>query len=128
MVYRTGADIVLVLHFLFVLFVVAGAFLLLRFPRIAYLHIPVALWGVFVEVSGRLCPLTILENHWRHSAGQEGYSSSFIEHYLMPLIYPAELTREIQFGIAAIVALINGAVYGWLMYRWWQTRWPGSRH
>ncbi len=73
MVYRTGADIVLVLHFLFVLFVVAGAFLLPRFPRIAYLHIPVALWGVFVEVSGRLCPLTILENHWRHSAGQEGH-------------------------------------------------------
>ena len=122
MLYGIGADIALVLHLAFVLFVVAGALLVLRFPKLIWLHIPAAVWGIFVELSGRICPLTTLENHWLRAAGQDGYSESFIQHYLVPIIYPAGLTRESQFVIAVVVVLINGAAYGWLLFRWWQVR------
>ena len=122
MVYRIGADLVLLLHLAFVVFVVAGVFLVLRFSRLAWIHVPAACWGIFVELSGRICPLTTLENYWLRLAGSDGYAESFIQHYFVPLIYPAGLTREIQFLIAVIVALINAAAYGWLLYRWLRDR------
>lgn len=122
MLARIAADLVLLLHLIFVIFVVVGAIAVLRFPRLAWIHIPAAGWGIFVELSGRVCPLTTLENHLLRSAGMDGYSESFIQHYLVPIIYPAGLTREIQFAIAVIVALINGAAYGWLLYRSWRGR------
>jgi hypothetical protein len=116
MIYRLLADFVLVLHFLFIGFVVFGGLLVLRFPKIALAHIPAACWGVFIELTGGLCPLTVVEVRLRRIAGDAGYSGSFIEHYLLPIIYPAELTRDIQFGLAGVVILINIAIYG-ILYR-----------
>ncbi|MBT8078353.1 MAG: DUF2784 domain-containing protein [Gammaproteobacteria bacterium] len=118
MIYRISADAVLLLHLLFVVFVVAGALLVIRTPVLAWLHVPAACWGLFVELTGRICPLTTLENHLLVKAGIGGYPESFVEHYLVPIIYPSGLTRGVQITMAAIVALINGAAYGWMIYKW----------
>lgn len=113
-----AADAVLLLHGLFIAFVVGGAALLWRWPGLIWAHVPAALWGVYVEFSGRVCPLTPLENRLRRAAGEQGYSSGFIEHYLLPLIYPEGLTRETQWLLGAAVLLINGLFYGlWLAWR-----------
>ena len=125
MFYRIAADAVLLVHLVFVVFVVAGALLVMRRQWVAWLHIPAAAWGIFVELTGRICPLTTLENYLLEKAGLGGYSESFIQHYLVPIIYPAGLTRDTQFAIAVIVAFINGAAYGWILYRYWQGRRPG---
>ncbi len=114
MAHRFAADLVLVAHFAFIAFVVAGGLLVLRWRWLAALHLPAAVWGVFVEVTGRLCPLTDWENALRTAAGESGYAGSFVEHYLVPVIYPAGLTRDAQFVLAAAVIAINVAVYGWL--------------
>lgn len=116
------ADLVLVLHLAFVVFVVLGGLLVLRHRWIVYLHIPAASWGAFIEISGRICPLTIWENSLRRSAGESGYAESFIEYYLLPIIYPAGLTRNVQFVIAGIVIFANIVIYGWLLYRWRKSR------
>jgi hypothetical protein len=105
------ADGVLVLHLGFILFVMLGGLLVLRWPRVAWLHVPAVLWGIYVELSGRICPLTPLENSLREAAGQAGYSGGFIEHYVTALIYPDGLSRGIQVVLAAIVVLVNGFVY-----------------
>ena len=115
---RMAADLVLALHLGFILFVILGGLLVLRFPRIAYLHIPAAFWGAFVEISGRICPLTTWENDFRRSAGESGYAESFVEHYLVPIIYPAGLTRGAQMALAGVVIVTNIVIYGWLVYRW----------
>lgn len=104
---------VLLLHLAFVLFVVFGALLLVRWPRLAWLHLPAAAWGFFIELSGRLCPLTTLEKLLRVRAGLSGYGESFVEHYLLRLIYPGSLTREMQLGLAVGVVTINLLLYGW---------------
>ena len=96
------------------MFVVLGAALAARRRWFILVHFPAALWGVFVEVTGRVCPLTYAENYLRIKAGQSGYAESFIEHYLLAVIYPAGLTREVQFLLAAAVVVINVAIYGWL--------------
>ena len=93
MIAAIAADAVLLLHALFIVFAVFGAALFWRWPRLVWLHAPALAWAAFVEFSGRICPLTPLENHWREAAGQQGYRGGFIDHYLMPLIYPAGLTR-----------------------------------
>lgn len=109
------ADAVLALHLLFILYVVFGAALLWRWPRLVWLHLPAALWGVFVELSGAVCPLTSLENGLRQTAGEQGYAGSFVAHYLLPLIYPDTLTRELQWLLGAGVVLVNGLLYAlWL--------------
>jgi hypothetical protein len=118
MIYRLLADAVLILHLLFIGFVIFGGLFALRAPRIALAHIPAALWGVFIELTGGLCPLTVMEVEFRHCAGDAGYSGSFIEHYLLPVIYPVGLTRDIQFWLAGFVILINVAIYGALVCRW----------
>jgi len=117
MIYRLLADFVLILHFLFIVFVVFGGLLVLRFPKLALAHIPAACWGAFIELTGRLCPLTGMEVRLRRIAGDAGYSDSFIEHYILPIIYPAGLTRDIQFGLAGAVILINIAIYGIILHR-----------
>jgi Protein of Unknown function (DUF2784). len=96
--------------------------LALRSPWIALAHIPAACWGAFIELTGGLCPLTVMEVGLRRIAGDAGYSGSFVEHYLLPVIYPAGLTRDIQFGLAGLVILINVAIYGQLVYRWQVSR------
>jgi len=117
MTYRLLADSVLVLHLLFIGFVIFGGLIVSRSAWAALGHIPVACWGVFIELTGGVCPLTTLEASLRRAAGDAGYSDSFIEHYLLPIIYPAGLTRSIQFELAGFVILINLAIYGWLLYR-----------
>lgn len=116
MVHSLLADVVLILHLAFILFVVAGGLLVLRFPRVAIAHIPAVLWGIFIELTGGICPLTPMENRLRHMAGESGYSGGFIEHYLMPVIYPHGLTRDIQFVLAGVVIIVNLAAYGLLIY------------
>lgn len=111
------ADLVVVVHFLFVLFVVAGGFLVLRWPRVAYFHIPAAIWGAAIELVGGICPLTPLENSLRQQAGGIGYSGGFIEHYILPVLYPSALTRDIQLLLGLLVLVLNVAIYGYVFRR-----------
>lgn len=113
-----AADAVVLLHLAFIAFVLAGALLALRWPRIVWLHLPAALWGVVVEWTGWLCPLTPLENALRRAAGEPGYGGGFVERYIVPLIYPATLTRDTQLVLGAVVLLVNLAAYGLVYARW----------
>lgn len=117
MTYAVASALVLLVHLAFVLFVVFGAVLLARWPRLVWLHLPAAAWGFFVELTGRGCPLTALENMLRLRAGQDGYSESFIEHYILWLLYPGGLTRDVQLFLAAAVAAINLFLYAWAFLR-----------
>lgn len=105
------ADAVLVLHLAFILFVVLGGFLVLRYPRLAWLHLPAVAWGALVEFAGFTCPLTPLENWLRVRGGEGGYTGGFIQHYLVPLVYPGGLTRNAQVLLGALVIGINAVVY-----------------
>jgi hypothetical protein len=117
MIYRLLADSVLVLHLLFIGFVIFGGLLALRSHWVVLAHLPAACWGAYIELTGGLCPLTVMEIGLRRTAGDAGYSGSFIEHYLLPVIYPAGLTRDIQFGLAGLVIVVNVVIYGRLVYR-----------
>ncbi|WP_295644825.1 DUF2784 domain-containing protein [uncultured Methylibium sp.] len=112
------ADAVLLLHAGFIAFVVAGGLLGLRWPRALLFHLPAWLWGAYVELSGSLCPLTPLENRLRAEAGQRGYEAGFVEHWLLPLIYPVGLTREWQWLLGAGVIAVNLVVYAGVWRRW----------
>ena len=114
---RLVADALLVLHLAFIVFVVLGGLLALRWPRAAWMHLPAAAWGAAVELGGFICPLTPLEDHYRRLAGQAGIEGGFIEHYLWPLIYPAGLTRELQVGLGLFVLALNVAIYLWAWRR-----------
>jgi len=111
MFYRIAADGLVSFHLLFILFVLFGGLLVLKWRRLIWLHLPAATWGVAVEVFHLECPLTRWENLFRQAAGQGGYGEGFIEHYLIPLIYPAGLTPTIQLGLGALVLLLNLTVY-----------------
>ena len=117
MIYRALADLVLVVHLAFVLFVVMGGLLVLRWPWVAVVHIPAAIWGVFIEYTGGICPLTPLENSFRQSGGGTGYSGGFIEHYIYPVLYPAGLTRGTQIALGSLALLVNLAAYGLVIAR-----------
>jgi len=117
MLFRLSADAVLLVHLAFILFALLGAAIAARWRWIPVVHLPAAAWGFFVELTGRVCPLTLLENYFRIKAGQSGYAESFIEHYLMAIIYPAGLTRGGQFTLAGVVVIVNVAIYGWLYSR-----------
>lgn len=117
MLYSLLADFVLILHLMFVPFVLFGGLLALKWPRAIWLHLPAVAWGAFVEFSGWVCPLTPLENWLRKQGGNTGYNSDFIEHYVLPVLYPTGLTREIQIVLGVIVLAVNCAVYGWLWKR-----------
>jgi len=113
-VYRLLTDLVVVLHFAFLLFVVGGGFLARRYRWLIAPHLLAAAWGVYVEaMPGLICPLTPLENALALRAGGAGYRGSFIEHYLVPIIYPNGLTRAAQWMLAGLVVAINVAVYVW---------------
>jgi hypothetical protein len=111
MLLALAADIIVVLHFLFILFVVFGGLLAFKWRWVVWIHVPAAVWGALIEFVGWVCPLTPLENQLRQAAGGEGYSVAFIEHYLMPLIYPSGLTRDIQVELGIGVVVINVAIY-----------------
>jgi Protein of Unknown function (DUF2784) len=111
MAYRAAADAILVAHFAFVLFVVIGALLVLRWPRVAWLHVPAVVWAAFIEFSGTVCPLTPLEVNLRGQAGEAGYAGGFIDHYMVSLLYPDGLTRAAQTVLGAMVVAISAAIY-----------------
>ncbi len=109
-----AADLVVVAHLLFVVFVVAGGLLLLRWPGLIWLHLPAVAWGVYIEFSGGICPLTPLENQLRLEAGQDAYSGGFVEHYLLPILYPENLTLGVQQVLGTLVILVNLTIYAWV--------------
>lgn len=111
------ADGVLVLHGLFIAWAAFGALAVWRWPRLLVLHLPALAWGVWIEISGGICPLTPLENSLRRAAGQSGYSGGFIDHYLGGLIYPAGLTREAQWVVAGVLLAINVVLYAVMIVR-----------
>jgi hypothetical protein len=111
------ADLVLILHAAFVAFVMLGALLAVRWPRLAWVHVPVALWGAGIEFLGGICPLTPLENHWRRLAGEMGYPGGFVEHYVVAVLYPDGLTRRLQIGLGVLVLAVNVAIYAWALWR-----------
>ncbi len=119
MLYQLSADLLVILHFCFVLFVLMGGVLLVRWPRLAWLHLPAVAWGVFVEFSGWICPLTPLENWLRAQGGAAGYAGDFIAKYVTTLLYPEALTRELQLVLGTAVIAINLVIYArlWRTYR-----------
>ena len=112
----------LVIHLAFILFVVLGGWLVLRRPWAAWLNLPAALWGAIIELTGGFCPLTPLENRLRVASGSVGYDGSFIDRYLMPVIYPATMTRTIQILLGLTLILVNAVFYGALIRRWLRSR------
>jgi hypothetical protein len=117
MIYRAAADLLVVAHLCYVAFVVLGGLLVLRRPRLAWLHVPCALWGALVEFAGLICPITPLEVALRVKAGEAAYRGDFVAHYLLPVLYPAGLTRTVQIVLGTFVVGVNVAVYGWLVFR-----------
>lgn len=117
MPYALLANLVLLAHLAFILFVALGGLAVLRWPRLAWLHLPCVAWGVTVELMGWYCPLTPLENHFLRLAGETGYAGDFLQHYLLSAIYPEGLTRHAQTVIGLMALAINLPVYGWLLYQ-----------
>lgn len=117
MIARLGADMVVLLHAAFIAFVVLGGLLALRDVRWAWLHLPAAAWGAYAEITATVCPLTPLENALRQRAGGAGYDGGFVEHYLIPLIYPAGLTPAHQRWIGVLVIAVNLAAYAFVLWR-----------
>lgn len=117
MSYRVLADLVVLVHLAFVVFVLLGGLLALRWRWMPWVHLPAALWGAATELFGWLCPLTPLEIRLRRASGAAGYTGGFVERYLIPVIYPAELTRELQLLLAACVVALNLAIYGLIRHR-----------
>jgi hypothetical protein len=115
MLYQRLADTVVLIHASFVLFVLLGGVAVWRWRRLAWLHLPAALWGVAIELAGRVCPLTYLENYLRRRGGASGYDVTFVERYLEPLLYPLGLSRQTQFTLALLTLLLNLAIYARLL-------------
>jgi hypothetical protein len=111
------ADLIVLLHFAFVLFVVLGGLLALRWPRVAWLHIPAVIWGTLVEFTGWICPLTPLENRLRRASGEASYQGDFIAHYILPALYPNGLTRRDQLVLGGIALAANFAIYALVVVR-----------
>ena len=116
MIYHIAADLVVLIHFAFIIFVVVGGFLVVKWQKILFFHIPAVVWGVLIEFTGGICPLTPLENRFRLIGGEAGFSGGFIDKYIVSLIYPDELTRTIQIVLGCIVIIINVCIYGYLLF------------
>ena len=119
---RLLADAVVVFHVLFIAFAIGGGLLVLRWRRVMWLHLPAVAWAVLVEVMSWPCPLTPLENFFRRRGGAAGYSESFVEHYVMPVLYPEGLTDRAQFLIGSFVFAVNIAVYAAVAVQWRRRR------
>ena len=122
MIYHLLADLVVVLHLLFVFFVLLGGLLVLRWRIFTWIHIPAVFWAALIEFSGWICPLTPLENHLRTRGGSSGYATGFVEHYVIPLLYPSQLTRKIQIFLGLLVVAVNLAIYLWVWHTQGRTR------
>ena len=117
MPYKLLSDFIVIFHFAFVLFVIFGGLLLFWKRKIVWIHLPCAFWGAFVEFSGKICPLTPLEIWFRVQGGAEAYKGGFIEHYILQIVYPPDLTRDTQTTLGAIVIVVNFVIYGVFIYR-----------
>lgn len=117
MLHGVAADLLVVAHLGFVGFVVLGGLAVPRHPRLAWAHLPAVAWGVGIELSGAVCPLTPLEQWLRRQGGAAGYEGDFIAHYLLPVLYPAGLTREAQLVLGGLACGVNLAIYGWWLHR-----------
>ena len=115
--YRLAADAIVLLHVAFIAFVVLGGLLALRRPWVAVVHVPAAVWGVLVESFGWICPLTPLEVELRAAAGDAAYTGSFVDNYIVPLVYPAALTQSMQWALAVFVLAVNAGIYAALLRR-----------
>lgn len=122
MLYLLLADLLVFLHVAFVAFVVLGVLLVQRSPRLAWIHLPSALWGALIEFAGWGCPLTSIENRFRKLGGDAGYTGGFVEHYLLPVLYPQALTRPMQVILGALVLILNAIGYS----RLWRRRSSGT--
>ena len=122
MTYHLAANLVLITHLAFVLFVVFGAVLTLRWPAVLWFHIAAVLWGVSIELTGAICPLTPLEVHLRQLGGEAGYQGDFIDHYIVAILYPSGLTRKLQIGLGFVALVINALVYTYFFVRRKQSR------
>ena len=114
MIYGLVAELLVVVHLAFVVFVVLGGVAVWRWPRIAWAHVPAVVWGVGIELTGAICPLTPMEQWLRVQAGASGYEGDFIAHYLLPVLYPAGLSRETQVMLGGVACAINVVAYGWV--------------
>lgn len=119
MIYRVLADTLVVLHLGFVVFVVLGGLLVLKWPRVAWVHLPAAAWGALVELTGWICPLTPWEQSLRRLGGEAGYAGGFVAHYLVRILYPAGLTPSMQTALGLFVLGLNAAIYAAVLRRRW---------
>jgi hypothetical protein len=116
MAYNLLADGVVLIHLAFVLFAVLGALLIIRWRKVLWLHLPAAVWAAWIEFSGKICPLTPLENWLRMRGGGSGYAGDFVGHYLMPILYPSGLTSKVQFILGGVVIGVNLIIYGYVFF------------
>ena len=116
MLYKVWADLLVLFHLGFIIFVIFGGLLVVKWRWVFLLHFPAAVWGALIEFQGWLCPLTPLEQRLRLAAGEQGYAGGFVEHYVLPVIYPEALTRDIQLSLGAFVIVINLAAYAWVLF------------
>jgi hypothetical protein len=126
MVYHALSNLVLIAHLAFVLFVVLGGFLVLKWKSLAWIHVPAFLWGALIELAGWVCPLTPLENWLREKDGGLVYRTDFIEHYILSLLYPTTLTRSLQIFLGLFVLSVNLGLYGWILWRTAQKKARGN--
>ena len=122
MIAQLAANLLVLVHAAFILFVFLGGLIVLRRPKVAYGHLPCVVWGILIEFCGWICPLTPLEWRLLERAGGSGYTGGFVEHYILPLVYPAQLTRGMQIAFGALVLGVNLLVYGILAWRWTSRR------
>ncbi|NOQ78813.1 MAG: DUF2784 family protein [Gammaproteobacteria bacterium] len=115
MLFALGADLLVIIHLLFIVFVVLGGFMLIKWHWLIFIHFPAVLWAVLLEFEGWICPLTPMEQALRRMAGQQGYSGGFIQHYIVPVIYPASLEENIQFILGVLLIVINVIIYLWVI-------------
>ena len=112
--YKIAADLILIIHFTFLLFVVFGALLIFSSTKIIFIHIPAVIWGSYVELTNSICPLTYLENWFLHKANLTTYSEDFIQNYLVPIVYPANLTKDLQIYLGISLIVINIIIYAFI--------------
>jgi len=128
MLYRLAADLLVLFHLVFIIFVITGGFLVLKWRWVILLHLPAVVWGALIEFQGWMCPLTPLEQRLRQAAGEKGYAGGFIEHYVLPVIYPQALTADIQIVLGSFVILINLVAYTWVLVHMARNRKTNSGH
>lgn len=122
MLYSVAANLLVLIHLAFIIFVITGGFAVLKWRWLMLFHLPAVAWAAIIEIKGWVCPLTPWENSLRHLAGDKGYTQGFIDYYISPIIYPPDLTRDMQTVLGLAVIAINLLIYGFLIYRFLKTR------